>query len=67
DDVETTHIREWERGFHAFISASRPQVGEKIRTQKALTKDIEAELKAALDAYKQTAGTGSAKFTAASL
>jgi hypothetical protein len=49
------------------MSASHPQVGEKIRTQKALSKELEAELKAAIGAYKQTAGTGTAKFTAASL
>jgi F-type H+/Na+-transporting ATPase subunit alpha len=67
DDVQTTHIREWERGFHAYMSASHPEVGEKIRTQKALSKELEAELKAALGAYKQTAGTGAATFTAASL
>jgi F-type H+-transporting ATPase subunit alpha len=67
DDVETTHIRDWERGFHEYMSASHPQVGEKIRTQKALSKELEAELKAAIGAYKQTAGTGTAKFTAASL
>ncbi len=67
DDVETTHIREWEIGFHQYISASHPQIGEKLRMQKVLTKELEAELKGAIDAYKQTAGTGKAKFTAASL
>ncbi|HVB32396.1 MAG TPA: F0F1 ATP synthase subunit alpha [Gemmatimonadaceae bacterium] len=67
DDVETAHIREWERGFHAYMSASHPQIGEKIRTQKALPKELEAELKSAIAAYKQTAGTGAATFTAASL
>jgi F-type H+-transporting ATPase subunit alpha len=67
DDVEITHIRDWERGFHEFMSAGHPQVGEKIRTQKALSKDLEAELKSAIEAYKQTAATGTPKFTAASL
>ena len=67
DDVETSHIREWERGFHEFMSAGHPQVGEQIRTQKALSKDVEAELKAGIAAYKQTAATGTPKFTAASL
>ncbi len=67
DDVELAHIRDWERGFLEFMSASHPQVGEKIRTQKALSKDLEAELKAALGAYKQTAGRGSTKTTTASV
>ncbi len=67
DDVETTHIREWEKGFHAYMSASHPKIGERIRTEKALSKELEADLKAAIDAYKKTAGTGAAKFTAKSL
>jgi F-type H+/Na+-transporting ATPase subunit alpha len=67
DDVETAHIREWERAFHEYMAASHPAIGEKLRTQKTLSKELEAELKAAIDAYKQIAGTGTAKFTAASL
>ena len=67
DDVETTHIREWEKGFHAYMSASHPKIGERIRTEKVLSKELEADLKAAIDAYKKTAGTGAAKFTAKSL
>jgi F-type H+/Na+-transporting ATPase subunit alpha len=67
DDVQVSHIREWEKGFHEYVSASYPQIGEKLRTQKALSKELEAELKAAIEAYKQTASAGTAKFTAASL
>ncbi|OYV72865.1 MAG: hypothetical protein B7Z72_03805 [Gemmatimonadetes bacterium 21-71-4] len=67
DDVETTHIRDWERAFHQYMSASHPQIGEKLRTQKALSKELEAELKSALAAYKQTAGAGAAAFSSTSL
>src|SRR5437773_4689154 len=29
DDVEVPHIREWERGFHEYMSARHPKIGEK--------------------------------------
>ena len=45
DDVDTAKVREWERGFHAFMKAQFPQVGDKIRAEKAISKDTEAELK----------------------
>jgi F-type H+/Na+-transporting ATPase subunit alpha len=55
DDVPVAKIREWERGFHEFMAAQFPQVGEKLRTEKALSKDLEADLKRGIDAYKQVA------------
>jgi F-type H+/Na+-transporting ATPase subunit alpha len=56
DDVAVSAIREWERGFHDFMRAQFPQVGERIRTEKALSKDTEAELRRAIDAYKSSGG-----------
>ncbi len=67
DDVAPAHIREWEKGFHEFMSASRPELGEKIRTQKVLSEELQAELRSGIEAYKETAGTGTETFTAASL
>src|SRR5437016_499079 len=67
DDVPTQEVRAWERGFHEYMSARHPKIGEKIRTEKALPKDLEAELKKAIEAYKLTAVQGKPKFTAASL
>ena len=67
DEVEVPQIRAWEQGFHEFMSARYPKIGETIRTKKALPEDLENELKAAIAAYKQTVPAGSAKFTAASL
>jgi F-type H+/Na+-transporting ATPase subunit alpha len=55
DDVPVAHIREWERGFHEFMAAKYPQVGEGIRTTKTLSKDIEADLRRGIEAYKKTA------------
>jgi F-type H+-transporting ATPase subunit alpha len=54
DDVPVASVREWERGFHTFMAASYPQVGEGIRTGKTLTKEIEADLRHGIEAYKKT-------------
>jgi F-type H+-transporting ATPase subunit alpha len=67
DDVDVNHLREWEKGFHKFMASEFPQIGERIRSEKALSKETEADFKRAIDAYKKVAGTGAEKFTAASL
>src|SRR5689334_3204944 len=67
DDVPTQEVRNWEKGFHEFMSAQYPQVGERIRAEKVLSKEIEADLKRAIDEYKKVAGSGKPSFTAASL
>jgi len=54
DDVATAKVRAWETGFHTYMKAQFPQVGDKIRTEKAISKDTEAELKRAIEAYKKT-------------
>jgi hypothetical protein len=36
------------------MSAQFPQVGDRIRTEKALSKDLEAELKRAIERYNAT-------------
>jgi F-type H+-transporting ATPase subunit alpha len=67
DDVEVPALQAWEKGFHEFMAAQYPQVGERIRSEKVLSKETEADFKRAIDEYKKNAGTGTAKFTAASL
>jgi F-type H+-transporting ATPase subunit alpha len=67
DDVEVHALRDWEKGFHEFMKTKYPQVGERIRTEKAMSKETEADLKRAIDEYKKTAVKGAEKFTAAKL
>jgi F-type H+-transporting ATPase subunit alpha len=55
DDVPVGQVRKWEQGFHQYMAAQAPQVGEKVRTERALSKDTEAELKRAIESYKQVA------------
>ena len=54
DEVPVAEIRQWEHDFLAFMAAQFPQVGEKIRTEKALSKDLEAELKRAIERFNST-------------
>jgi F-type H+/Na+-transporting ATPase subunit alpha len=53
DNVPVNRVREWERGFHEFAAHQFPQIGERLRTEKALSKDTEAEIKRAIEAFSQ--------------
>jgi F-type H+-transporting ATPase subunit alpha len=57
DDVPVPQVRAFEKGFHEFMSAKFPQVGENLRTGKTLTKEIEADLRRGIEAYKKSAVT----------
>ncbi len=52
DDVEVAEIRAWEAGFHEFMAAQHPQIGEEIRTRKALPDDLAARLRKAVEEYR---------------
>ena len=54
DEVPVAEIRQWEHDFLAFMASQFPQVGEKIRTEKALSKDLEAEFKRAIERFNST-------------
>jgi F-type H+-transporting ATPase subunit alpha len=64
DDVEVSALREWEKGFHQFMAAQFPQVGERIRSEKAISKETEADLKRGIEEYKKI-GIASAPTSAA--
>ena len=49
------------------MAAQFPQVGERLRSEKVLSKEIEADLKRAIDQYKKVAVSAKPSFTAASL
>ena len=56
DEVPVARIREWERGFLDYAAAQFPQVGERIRTERALSKEIEGDLKRAIESFTKTFG-----------
>jgi F-type H+-transporting ATPase subunit alpha len=51
DGIDTGRVRAWETGFHEYMRAQYPQVGDTIRTSKALSKETEADLKRGIEAY----------------
>jgi hypothetical protein len=48
-------VREWEKGFHEFMKVQFPQVGDGLRKGKVLSKEIEADLKRAIEDYRKVA------------
>src|SRR5687768_969188 len=58
DDVPVNRIREWERAFLEYVQAQWPQVGDRLRKEKELKKDLEEELKRAIAAFKDLRGDG---------
>jgi F-type H+-transporting ATPase subunit alpha len=54
DDVDVNKIKEWERGFHDFMKSQFPQVGDALRNKKELSKDVEADLRRGIEAYKKS-------------
>jgi F-type H+-transporting ATPase subunit alpha len=67
DDVPVSQLRAWEQAFHEFMAEQFPQVGERIRTEKAISKETEADLRRAIEEFKKAVPVGSERFTAASL
>jgi len=55
DEVPVAQVREWERGFHEFMHTQYPQVGESIRKDKAISKETDAKLREAIEAYAKVA------------
>ena len=53
DDVDVPQIRAWERDFHSYLRAQRPEILESIRTDRDLTKENEAALVTAIQHYKE--------------
>ncbi len=60
DEIPTARVREWERGFLEYVHAQAPQVGAGIRTNKALSKDAEGELRRAIETFTRMFGGPSA-------
>ena len=56
DTVPVARVREWERGFLDYVRAQYPQVGDGIRTSKAIGKELEPDLKRAIEGYTQIFG-----------
>jgi F-type H+/Na+-transporting ATPase subunit alpha len=54
DDLDISEVRRFEKEMYSYIETNNPGVFKSIREKKALDDSIKAELKAALDAFKET-------------
>ena len=60
DTLPISEIRGWETGFLTYVSAEYPQVLSGIKQQKAITKEIEEDLKRAIEAFNRSRGVKAA-------
>jgi len=51
DQIPVPELKEWESGFLEYVAAQYPQVTEAIRKEKVLSKETEADLKRAIEAF----------------
>jgi F-type H+-transporting ATPase subunit alpha len=54
DDIEVKKVLPFEAGLHAYLKDKHAALLEKLETTKAMDKEAEAELDAAIRAFKQT-------------
>jgi F-type H+/Na+-transporting ATPase subunit alpha len=54
DAIPVSELKVWERDFLDYMRTQRAQIGEKIRTGKELSKEIEAELKSAIESFNNS-------------
>lgn len=52
DDIPVEKVREFEEGFHPFMKERYPELGEKIRRERQLSDETQAELRRAVEEYK---------------
>jgi F-type H+-transporting ATPase subunit alpha len=59
DQIPVSEIRAWEASFLAFVAAEFPQIGSSIKSQKVMSKEIEADLKRAIEEFAKVRGSSS--------
>ncbi|HEV8399915.1 MAG TPA: F0F1 ATP synthase subunit alpha [Gemmatimonadales bacterium] len=52
DDVDVPAIKAWEKGLLEFMAAQHSAIVDEIKTRKALSDDLSARLKKAIEEYK---------------
>ena len=53
DPIPVNRLKDWQKGFLEFMDKQFPQVPQKIRTEKVLSKEIEADLRRGIDGFNQ--------------
>ncbi|HZU13225.1 MAG TPA: F0F1 ATP synthase subunit alpha [Chloroflexota bacterium] len=65
DDVPVDRIQQFQREFRRYMAASHADLADSIEREKQLTTEIEQELRAAIDDFKQSTGFSAAAPAAA--
>jgi F-type H+-transporting ATPase subunit alpha len=60
DAIPVGEIKEWERAFLEYIGAKYPQVTLAIAKEKVISKENEADLRRAIEAFNNSRGSGKA-------
>ncbi|HEX2723462.1 MAG TPA: F0F1 ATP synthase subunit alpha [Gemmatimonadaceae bacterium] len=60
DTIPVNEIKAWEQDFLDFVNAQFPQVPNAIRTERAMSKQIEADLRTAVEQFNNSRGSGKA-------
>jgi F-type H+-transporting ATPase subunit alpha len=58
DGLEVAKLDAYEKGLYSFVESKHPEIFETIRTKKALDKDLEAQLRTALEDFGKAFGKG---------
>jgi F-type H+-transporting ATPase subunit alpha len=53
DQIPVNQLKDWEKSFLEFVAKQFPQVPQKIRSDKVLSKETEADLKRGIEAFNQ--------------
>jgi len=53
DQIAVPRLKDWEKEFLVFMEKQFPQVPQKIRGEKVLSKETEADLKRGIEAFNQ--------------
>jgi F-type H+-transporting ATPase subunit alpha len=56
DAVPVSGIKQWERDFLEYMGAENPQILEGIRKEKVISKDLEANLRKAIESFNNMRG-----------
>jgi F-type H+-transporting ATPase subunit alpha len=53
DSIPVNRLKDWEKGFLEFMDKQFPQVPQKVRTERVLSKETEADLKRGIETFNK--------------
>jgi F-type H+-transporting ATPase subunit alpha len=56
DQIAVDRLKDWEHGFLEYVDKQFPQVPQRIRSEKVLSKENEADMRRAIESFNKTFG-----------